>query len=213
MVDRDTFEADINLLAIQGPLNDRNFLEFLCVTETPDQIVDRYKKITSDVQHHKLAILLAERNIRTKISLSMKAAVGCYVAANYLGTVAICGMICEMLAILEYELADNKPKPNEEKLFGSSFEKLRQGRRIDVLRGLNVIDDEQDTLFRVPMSIRNRYLHRFSQSHEPIAEEALQAWSATPDLVLRTLKLRPSNGKIVISSKLSRYLRKHGSMG
>ncbi len=59
---------------------------------------------------------------------------------NYLGTIALCGMVAEMVAVLLYEISNfslkNRPMTEQDQtsVFGSKFEKLGQDRRVqDIL--------------------------------------------------------------------------------
>jgi hypothetical protein len=190
-------------------------LRFLCRSRgsfDTKEIVDRYKQLTGD-QHSSLAILPAEQKLIEKIIKPLHGAISSYMTGNYIGTIALCGAVCEMSSIFSFELAQPRLKQgplsqaDQRKLFSDTFEKLGQHRRIDVLIAMRIVDEETAQLYRVPLSIRKKYLHYFSASHDQIAIDAKKAWDATRNLVVKTLNIRVKEGKLVVGPELVEYLR------
>ena len=132
---------------------------------------------------------------------------------NYLGTIAICGMVCEMLALLTFELTlmrqcnGNLDRPASQEL--EIFEKTRQDERIKLLRKKGLISEATAQRFHLPHHIRRQYLHFFSKAHDTIASDARKVWNATCALVAETMKFEFENGVAKVDPTLLRYLRQH----
>ncbi|HET8540109.1 MAG TPA: hypothetical protein VFL83_09595, partial [Anaeromyxobacter sp.] len=118
---------------------------------TGEAFVRRYR----EVEHVAAAFPFApdEPSVLQKLVWPLHHALGSYCLADYLGCVALCGMVGEMVAILLWEISPyprGTPPLGEREarqLFGSSFEKLGQERRVDVLRAFRLIDDATKTAF------------------------------------------------------------------
>jgi hypothetical protein len=147
-------------------------------------IIARYKELTGP-DHHKLFALPGERRLVEKVFTPLRHAIGSYMLKNYLGAIALCGSVCEMLAIFThqlhlYRLGEAATTDEQQKLlYGSTFERLGQDRRVAVLKALNLIDDEVAKMFNLPKEIRNRYLHWFSRPTDKISQDAIVAWRTT----------------------------------
>ena len=96
-------------------------------------------------------------------------------------------------------------------LFGQTFESLGQKRSVEVLRAFNLIDENTKQTFDNLRSIRNRYLHVFSQEHTNTAGDSRRAYADAFGLVFVVLGHRSfQNGQIVLRSDLMAYLTEHG---
>lgn len=103
-------------------------LKFLCPPMHDDHkaILERYRELIGE-RRNQLPILPAERRILQKMFLPLRAAIGSYMVANYLGTIALCGSVCEMLAIFWYDLARVKTRDvimdtaAQRKMYGNSL--------------------------------------------------------------------------------------------
>ena len=209
-------EADEELMLAKGDQKPtcNDILKFLSTLESPsiDEIVGRYRELAGE-EMKQLQILPAERRILHKIVLPLRAAMGSYMVGNYLGTIAICGAVCEMITILWYDLAKVRSKDavmdetTQKRIYGDKFEKLYQTRRISVMRGVGLIDEDTERLLRIPLSIRSKHLHHFSEPHENAKDDARAVWQATRDLMAKVFKARFKNGKVVLDKTLLDYLR------
>ena len=127
--------------AINAPLTLEAVLKFLCtpgIDAGLDSLVARYREIS--LEKSRLFAAPAEERILEKLIWPLRNAKASYMVGNYLGTISLCGMVTEMVAILLFEVSEfslnAKPLTDKEQtaLFGSSFEKLGQDRRVKVLR-------------------------------------------------------------------------------
>ena len=192
-------------------------MEFLCTPGAGsglDTVVSRYKEVS--VEPVRLSVPPAEPEILAKLVFPLRHAKGSYALGNYLGTIALCGMVAEMLAILLYETAPlsvgdaRLSKNGEKRLLGRSFEKLGQERRISVLQVMGrVSPDDAKTLHRV-RAIRNKYLHYYSQTHEELASDAREAYLKTVELACMAIGQDVQDGKILLRPELVSYLLNKG---
>ncbi|MFQ5965627.1 MAG: hypothetical protein ACE5KZ_15235 [Candidatus Scalinduaceae bacterium] len=135
---------------------------------------------------------------------------------NYLGTISLCGMVAEMVAILLFEICDfklNNKSMNEhdqKSLFGSTFEKLGQDRRVQVLYAYSIINDEIKKSFDLIRNKRKKYLHLWSQDHRTLSKDAIEVYHATVSIVVRAIGQDIKEGKIALNPSLVKYLEKRG---
>ncbi len=194
-------------------------LEFLAGAEVANDIpamVKRYREITAAAP--RLFAVPAEPRILEKLVWPIRQAKASYVIGNYLATIALCGMVSEMVAILLFETANiqmnNVPMDDKAQvaLYGSTFEKLRQERRTKVLRCYGGITEEQEKAFDELRGTRTKYLHLWSKSHDSLPEDALKAFAAATKVVVAVIGAGAGpGGKLVITEVMKRYLAKTAS--
>jgi len=184
------------------------------VSSKPDNFVSRYKEIS--VESPRLHIAPYEEHILTKLIWPLRHAKACYMAGNYLGTISLCGMVAEMVAMLIFEISEplvnGKPITREHEigLFGCEFEKLGQERRIAVLKTYNLIDDQLQESFGLIRTKRRRYLHIYSQEHDTLPEDAVEVFKAAVSIVVKIIGQDVRDGAIVLNPTLLKYLEKQG---
>jgi hypothetical protein len=128
----------------------------------------------------------------------------------------MCGLVAEMISILLFEISDFKSNnkllglKEQKALFGSSFEKLGQQRRVDVLLAHGMIDDSMKVKFDVIRTKRSRYLHLWSERHEQLPKDAAAVYDATVGLVVKVIGQDFRNGKLLLNPALVTYLRRAG---
>ena len=148
-----------------GPSTE-SVLDFLCTPGIDSDIatlIRRYREISPEPDP--LFAAPAEKGILEKLVWPLLHAKGSYMLGNYLGTISLCGMVGEMLAILLFEIAEleylgkKMTRTDERGLFGNSFERLGQGRRVSILYANRLIDKELKDSFDAIRSNRRQYLH------------------------------------------------------
>ncbi len=188
-------------------------LDYLFAPEaerTTDAFVSRYREVVSVAAAFPFAP--AEPTILQKLVWPLRHALGSYCLADYLGCVALCGMVGEMVAILLWEIspyprADPPLGDREQRqLFGSSFEKLGQERRTDVLHAFRLIDEKTRATFDDLRTIRRRYLHFFSQPHDSLEVDARTALDDVTKVVAFVLGLTFKEGAVGLRPELMAYL-------
>lgn len=199
------------------PVTEATLLRALC---TPDEnselvaLVARYDQI--DVNSNHLFVAPEEPELLNKLVWPLRHAKCSYVLGNYLGTISLCGTVAEMLAILLFDVAEVKlnnrllDEKGQVALFGSSFEKLAQERRVKILRAYGIINDTTAKRFDEVRLIRRSYLHLWSRPHSSAAEDAIAIHVATATLVSDCVIAGYDNGRLVINAAIIRYLSKQG---
>jgi hypothetical protein len=176
--------------------------------------VFRYREVTKTPGE--LPFAPKEPTILEKLIWPLRHAKGSYALANYLGCIALCGMVGEMVAVLLWDISKvplgDHPMSEDEQdgLFGRTFEKLPQERRTRVLRSLKLIDRDTKDAFDRLRSIRNKYLHLLSQTHERFVADAQSAYESSLKLVAVVLGQTFQDGKVVLRPDLMAYLVERG---
>lgn len=141
------------------------------------EILDRYVEVTT--KDLILPIAPSTKKIFGRLLKPLKSAKKSYCLGDYLSTIASCGVVGEMLAILLWKINDVKlkGKPITEKqekgLFNSTFEKLGQKRRLDILNTFGHIKETQYNSFISIKNIRRPYLHLWSVNLHNEKKDAL----------------------------------------
>src|SRR6266487_2906542 len=111
--------------AIESNPSVESVLRFLCPPESRSDLpilIARYREISrEDVR---LSIVPIEERISDKLVAPLRHAKASYMVGNFLATLALCGMVAEMLALLLWEMTEipiNRQRmtsQEEENLFG-----------------------------------------------------------------------------------------------
>lgn len=192
-------------------------LEFLCTPGLDSDVmalIGRYREIRS--QSDPPAVVPNEEDIVRRLVWPLRQAMAAYMLGNYLGTIALCGMVSEMVAIMIFEIAE--PEINgstmgsneQERLFGSTFEKLNQHRRVSILYAYGLIDDALKTSFDRIRTTRRQYLHLWSKGHDGLPGDAVTCYHDAQTILNSVLAGPVRDGHVVLNSRLIRYLRAKG---
>ena len=202
----------------QSKVNLEDILRILCTPELEHDVnscVRRWKEISKET--NRLLVVPCEQKFLERLIWPLRHAKSGYMVGNYLGTIALCGVVAEMLAILLYDIAvvslSGKQISIKEQrmLFGDNFEKLGQHRRVEVLRVIGQIDNEVKGLFDKVRATRKKYLHLYTQPHEKLAIDAVATFDNTVSLVVKALGfgLNP-DGSFTMRPDLTEYMKKLG---
>lgn len=192
-------------------------VNFLCSTEVSSKLEDlilRYKEISKEPD--RLFAPPAEEKILAKLVWPLRHAKASYVLGNYLGTIALCGMVSEMVALLLWEISQvtlngKKMQPEDEKsVYGSTFEKLGQDRRISILSSYNLIDNSLVEKFNLIRLKRRKYLHFYSVDYSQISIDAIEVFHATVSIVVGVIGQGLNEGKLILNPALLKYLEEKG---
>jgi hypothetical protein len=192
-------------------------LSFLCPPGTPADsasLVERYKQISTEPV--RLFAAPAEPRILEKLVWPLRHAKASYIVGNNLAVVALCGMVSEMVAVLLWQLTEanlnGQPMTSEDEaaLFGSSFEKLGQERRVRVLQAYGVISPNVVEMFDTIRLTRRKYLHLWSQDHDRLPDDAVACFHAAIGLVVTAIGQDIKDGAVVLNPRLVKYLKRQG---
>ncbi len=182
----------------------------------PKSIAQRYRRITA----HEPEVLYQvprEPRIMNKLVWPLRGAKASFVLGNYLSTIALCGFVAEMAAILRYQIAvaaNTNSVPDsgaqQKALFGSTFERLGQERRVDVLRSLGLIDDAMRQRFDAIRLARRKHLHFLSETVEGMAADAEHAYENTFAIIFDLMGHWYEGDETYLYGKLMPYLEKFG---
>jgi len=135
----------------------------LPVTSLSEEILKSYVEATTEESH--MNITPHTNEIYERLLKPLKSAKKNYCLGEYSATIALCGIVGEMLAILLWKMNDVRLKgceiteEQEKGLFGRTFEKLGQEKRLDILKTFGHITDDQYNVFKKIKDSRNHYLH------------------------------------------------------
>ena len=200
----------------EEPPKAEEILPSLCHPGEPDDtesIVERYRKISANPR---LMIMPDHPEMLEKMFRPLRDAKVSYVLGNYLGVIALCGMVAEMVAMLMWRLAEVRlndkalTEDEEPALLGSRFEKLRQERRVSILSVYGIVSQDVVENFDTIRLKRRRYLHLWSQSHDSLPEDAESCFRAATDLVVEVISADAKKGKMLLNPRLLKYLLRKG---
>jgi hypothetical protein len=209
-------ELDLNMIE-QGDPTAENILDFLSAPQLDggvDAFCQRYREIAA--LNDPIPVAPAESTILEKLVWPLRHAKGSYALGSYLSCIALCGMVGEMVALLLWEISNvtlqNNPldEAAERALLGSSFERLGQERRTQVLLSFGRINAETKVAFDSLREIRRRYLHFLSQAHEQLAADARTAYEQALSVVSVVLGVAFKEEGIALRPDLMAYLTRRG---
>lgn len=192
-------------------------LRFLCTPLKPQDVEDltqRYKRIS--VEDPRLFAAPAEVRLLERLVWPLRQAKGSFMVGNFLGTISLCGMVAEMAAILIFDLAEVRVNnvvadaTRQKALFGSTFERLNQDRRVEILKGYGLIDEKLKEAFDSIRTRRRRYLHLWSEDHAALEKDAVECFKGAVLIVVSALGFDVRDAKLVFRPQVFEYLKKHG---
>jgi hypothetical protein len=149
-----------------------------------------------------------------KLVWPLRHAKASYIVGNFLSTIALCGMVSEMMALFLFELAQiDGIEVKSDKgvvMTSESFESEGQQGRVKALRKSKVIEDDLKSDFDYVRTTRRRYLHLWSQDHASLKEDGRTVFQRTVDLVVKSLGLGVNQGKVIFKPAVLKYLQKGG---
>jgi hypothetical protein len=179
-----------------------------------EDISGRYEKIAKYAR--KLFVAPADAPyILDKLIWPLRHAVSSYMLSNYLGVIAQCGYVAEMVAILWMEMGNFQVNGKEmdtkrhEKIFGRPYEKLGQEQRVNILYGYELISPEVYKNFERIREIRRKYLHLLTSSHDRIEEDALIIFEATVNNVMSVLGITLVDSRVAFSPLFNQWLTRN----
>ena len=201
----------------EEPVDASAILRFLCEpseSSDPTDIAERYREISS--REERLSYAPVDERILETLVWPLRSAKAAYMLGNYSATVALCGFVAEMVAVLLYEIAPSEVRckaateEDEVRLYGKRIARLGQYRRVQVLRACGIIDASAEELFNQVRETRNKYLHSWRYQKGELRGDAVRVFGAALRLVKRLLGQEVRNGGLVVNPALHVYLREKG---
>ena len=190
-------------------LNNPELFRLLCAPNAdlkPAALVERYKRILSAGMEP--AILPALPMLIEKVVSPLVSSKAAFVAGNPLGTIALCGFVAEMIALMLYEMARDEGRAADVTM--DQFEHCGQKERVKILHGQDIINQETKEAFDLIRDIRRRYIHFISKDHSLVFEDALRVYAKSISLLIDLVGQEFHNGAWVPKPSFERYLTKHG---
>ncbi|RJR32150.1 hypothetical protein C4569_00335 [Candidatus Parcubacteria bacterium] len=185
------------------------------ITTINQDILKRYTEITTQETH--VTITPSYQNIIERIIDPLISAKRQYCLGEYLSCIALSGIISEMLTLLIWKMSNFNirgqkiTEEDEKKLFGQSFEDIRQIRRENILLAIKTIGGKIYEQFEVIRNIRNKYLHSWEydtrQQKGDANKTILAAFKLYKAIADMTLVIKEGNQTISISPALLDYLK------
>lgn len=166
-----------------------------------------------------LPIVPNEQKLVERLLKPLKSAKRLYCLGEFLGTVALSGLVGESLAMLVYRMhriqlgGKQIEKGQEQQLFGRDFDALDQSRRIEILRCLGLITDPKKQLFSDLRGTRNKYLHLWEVDSSQLEGDAKKSFLSTLRLFKEISGVDiGQSGEFIMVPQLLEYIRS-GSAG
>lgn len=147
--------------------------------------------------------------------MPLRSAKKCYCLGDYSATIALCGIVGEMLAILLWKINDVRLKGEpiteraERGLFGKTFELLGQEKKIKILKTFGHINEIQYANFNLLRESRRPYLHLWNTDLINEQAVALDVFKKSFQLFKEVTGTRLADaGSVAVNPLLLNFLNK-----
>ena len=178
------------------------------------KLIERYR--ATSAADSGLVALPASESIMRQILLPLHSAKISLLLQHYTSCIAMCGMVAEMLALLRFNAAkvthqgQAMTESVQKAFFGSTFAKLGQDRRVQVLRSIPVITDEQEQDFDSIRLIRRRHLHFFHSDVPNDEGDAVQCYTIACKLVKSIFAIEVVDGALRFNLAVLEWAKGNG---
>jgi len=175
-----------------------------------NSIIGRYCEINE--KDPGIPIAPADNDILLKLIWPLRYAKGSYIVGNYIGTIALCGMVSEMLAILVFEICGKEvsDEKTQKVISIDDFERYGQKTRVSVLLSNDIITTELKAHYDTIRTIRKKYLHYYSKEYSKIENDAVKAYEASVILIRNLVCEKIEHDQVIMDEKLIEYLKERG---
>ena len=201
------FQWEPRILPPQSPesLAPENLLRFLCSLGVSADMSALYKRYTEIGKvEHSTPIFFEEPGIKENLYEPLRQAKTSYILGNYVGSIALCGIVGEKVAILIHAI--NTPDPTER----TKFEKQYQPQRVVQLEGRRLIEEQPAKDFRCINKARKPYFHHWNAPEEDTARQAVQTYAAATRLVGAAMGIIFAEGIPSAKPEFVKYLEDRG---
>src|SRR5438034_11471043 len=129
-----------------------------------------------------------------------------YLLGNFVGAIALCGIVAEKIAVLIHALE----VPDEHAR--NDFEKLDQVKRVEQLKEFSLLNAQIVQDFGAIRAARKKYLHYWTRAKSRTANDALQSYAAATRLVLGATGITFTKGVANLKPQVIEYLRSRGAL-
>ena len=181
-----------------------NFLCSLRACSDMSTLYERYREIGGEEQSTPL--FFEEPEIKENLYEPLRQAKTNYILGNYVGSIALCGIVGEKVAILIHTI--NTP----DKIKREDFEKQYQPIRIALLLESNLITEESAKDFHYIHQTRIPYWHHWNSPEEDTAGRAIQAYAAATRVVGNAMGIIFAEGIPNARPEFVKYLEDRGAI-
>lgn len=176
-----------------------------------DRLVERHQELFC--YNDEPFIIPAEPKIINKIILPLKFAKISYMIGNYIGCIALCETVLEMICILKMEINNTKLKRNKD-IFNlitqKEYDDMEQDKRIRILHSYKIINNSESQKLKEIKKKRNDYLHCLHVDDSNIVRDSQETYKTTirifQSLLLKNKK--EQNGGFSFHDDMIKYLEK-----
>ena len=181
-------------------------LRAFCSSHAPSDTYCKKRYVEISEFDEQLQFFIEEQGLMENVFGPLRQAKTNYILGNYVGSIALCGIVAEKMAILIYRMN----KPNSTKL--EDFDKeYSQAKRIRVLQEESLIEDNSAEDFDYIREARRSFLHHWLTPEEGTAEQTLRAYAAAIRLVLVVVDYKNVDGRLILNSKFMKFLDDRGA--
>lgn len=176
-------------------------------------VLERYVEVSG--QESYTAIFPHTDKLFDRFLVPFKSSKRMYCLGEYLACIELSAHLGEMLALLVWHITPvtlngkSVDVAMEKSIWGSEFEKMGQEKRIDLLKALGAVTDDDAQLLDYLRASRRKYFHFWSTGTERIREDALRCFLHVATLVRNVLKIEYDNGTVKLNPLLETYLATH----
>lgn len=172
-----------------------SFFEFpLSALSVP--IIKRYMEVTTKEIHS--SIVPSTEQLHVKLLRPLSSAKRNYCLGDYLATIAVSGMIAEMLTGLIWVMHGD----SKEKINGKRFDDLSHAKRINLLLSEKIIPKLLYDDFDFIKKIRNKYLHSWKADFSNEKKDAMASVKKAFKLYKKVVQVSQKGGKVAINPLL-----------
>lgn len=179
-------------------------------TSLSDKILYRYLETTNSNLY--MGIVPHTDTIADRLIDPLTCAKREYCLGEYISTIALCGIVGEMIALMIWKMNDVKlntkqiDDKSEINIFGKSFEELDQYRRINILFEFKFITEKQRKLLDELRIIRTPHLHRWKKGEIDLKANALKAYSISFSLFKEIANISYTADKVTMNPLLLNFI-------
>lgn len=183
-----------------------DLLRFLCPLDMPTDM-PAFKKRYSEAsaKDRDLFLSIQESGIVENLFGPLRQAKTNYILGNYVGAIALCGIVAEKVAIFVHAVEIPEDAKRE------AFEAMDQYRRVQELKDSGWITPQSVQDFGDIRAARKKYLHYWTSiNDERTAKDAVLSYAAATRLVVAAMGFGFSEGSLTLKPSVAAYLRARG---
>jgi hypothetical protein len=205
------FEWDSPRVITAPPLPDdptpERLLQFLTSTDFGQFQIEPYRERYIEISGvRELVTFFNEPELNENVFGPLRHAKTSYILSNYVGTIALCGLVAEKVTLLIHEIHTDDENEHDR------FERRGQEARVKELKAAGWIGQSLVEHFGNIRGARRRYLHYWNAVEPRIRKEAVRCYSWTTEAIIEAMGITFVNGALVVRPEFAKYLTQRGTM-